>query len=481
MRCCSYLFCSLEEIDVMVIILSIQGLSVFPVLPLAAYIICAVYGVWLVIAAVVYIFVPRSAKKVSSYSIPNQTNKESKDEIALKSRNSSFSSLKGPQRLDKNVISDEKMIQLRKKSMDFLDSTRTREQLNLEFRHHPLYNNQPYENGNGHYEEDSKPDQESESESYDLEVSTAPLCRMVSEQDSSMPPTPDDELGTDEKVRMYLASSEQADRVQSADNLDQSSPDDVVIVGGKVTRAKTFNHHYAHLADDETEKGGSLRITRHSKRARRGVDDVFPDILTPDDTDKATTLPAHLATTPQGEAPISRRRKGAFMPPPIITTAPLEGTDFTPTGGGCPFHNMGNGLAVKKSSRRGISPTPSGDSMFESSPRPRKKKVSVAQIEATVVPPTPVNLQPPGGGNLPRSISHDTMRTTQDVFTDNAFRSVMHISQDAIVCANSVGDIVFWSTGAARMFGYTPGEAIGSNLEVRAISNLSILHCIWYN
>lgn len=440
-------------------------------LPLAAYIICAAYGVWLVVAAVVYIFVPRSTKKVSSYSIPSQTSKEPKDEIALKSRNSSFSSLKGPQRLDKNVISDEKMIQLRKKSMDFLDSTRTREQLNLEFQHHPLYNNTPYENG--HY----KPDQESDSESYDLETSQAPLCRMVSEQDSSMPPTPDDELGTNEKVRMYLASSEQPDRVQSADDLDQSStsPDDVVIVGGKVTRAKTFNHHYAHLADDETEKGGSLRITRHSKRAR--VDDVFPTILTPDDTDKATTLPVHLATTPQGEPHISRRRKGAFMPPPIITTTPVDGTDFAPTGGGCPFHSMGSmgsGLAVKKSSRRGISPTASGDSTtFESSPRPqRKKKVSVAQIEATVVPPTPVNLMPPGGGSLsggglPHSYSHDTLRTTQDVFTDNAFRSVMHISQDAIVCANSVGDIVFWSAGAARMFGYTPGEAIGSNLEVR--------------
>ena len=42
----------------------------------------------------------------------------------------------------------------------------------------------------------------------------------------------------------------------------------------------------------------------------------------------------------------------------------------------------------------------------------------------------------------------------------------MQMSHDAIVCANASGDIVFWSAGAVKMFGYTPGEAIGSSLEV---------------
>ena len=42
----------------------------------------------------------------------------------------------------------------------------------------------------------------------------------------------------------------------------------------------------------------------------------------------------------------------------------------------------------------------------------------------------------------------------------------MQMSHDAIVCANAAGDIVFWSAGAVKMFGYTPGEAIGSSLEV---------------
>ncbi len=121
----------------------------------------------MVVAIAVYVFTPRSNKKVMNFS--NHTNKEVA-EIQLKSRNSSFSSLKGPQRLDKNIISDDKMVQLRKKSIDFLESNRTRDQLNIEFKHHPFYN-KPYENG--HYEErsDSKPDQESDSESEDLEAS----------------------------------------------------------------------------------------------------------------------------------------------------------------------------------------------------------------------------------------------------------------------------------------------------------------------
>ncbi len=291
---------------------------------------------------------------------------------------------------------------------------------------------------------------------------------MTSQFDSSLPPTPDDQLGTDEKVRRYLASSEQDAGVQSADDIADSRSVD--ILNATVKRAQTFQHHgYDHLNGDEGEKGGSLRITRHSRRAR--VDNVFPDATVPTTTtEKAQTLPAHVA--PPSTQQEGRRRKGAFLPPPIIMTTPVDEQDETDFSAapGCPFHAPRGGLAVSKaSSRRGISPTPSGDSTnFESSPRPpRKKKVSVAQIEATVVPSTPVGLHPPsGGGTMPRSISHDTLRTQQDVFTDNAFRSVMHISQDAIVCANSVGDIVFWSVGASRMFGYTPGEAIGSNLEV---------------
>ena len=474
----------------------------FPVGRTAALVICAVYGLWLLAALGVYIFVPRSSKKVSSYSLNNPKTREM-EEVGNHTRNSSFSSLKGPQRLEKNIISDDKMVQLRKKSMDFLESTRQREQLNMQFMNHPLYN-RPFDGGDYYSEErrGSKPDQESEFE--DLENSRVPLCRMTSQPDSSFPPTPEGELGTDEKVRMFLANSDDKDqsmdefddrgrstddlddRGQSTDDLDErgqstedlnttvQSADEVDHDRARITRAQTFNaHHPTHLAE-EVEKGGSLRITRHSRRARQGTNDVFPRIL-PEDSEPSTinkvaSLPVHMASTPTSEG-TGRRRKGAFVPPPIITTTPVETTDSAlPTG--CPFNSglsVGNGNrgASPRPGRRGISPTPSGDSVFDSTPRPmRKKKVSVAQIEATVVPPTPVNLLPPTS-TLTRSTSQDTLRTHHDVFTDNAFRSVMQISQDAIVCANSVGDIVFWSVGASRMFGYTPGEAIGSNLEVR--------------
>lgn len=49
---------------------------------------------------------------------------------------------------------------------------------------------------------------------------------------------------------------------------------------------------------------------------------------------------------------------------------------------------------------------------------------------------------------------------------DHTLRSVMEMSDNAIICANNVGDIVFWSAGAMKMFGYTPGEAIGSSLKI---------------
>ena len=76
---------------------------------------------------------------------------------------------------------------------------------------------------------------------------------------------------------------------------------------------------------------------------------------------------------------------------------------------------------------------------------------------------TPLTLEPPVRLGISRSASFST---NQNTFADNAFRSVMKMSHDAIVCANSVGEIVYWSSGAVKMFGYTPGEAIGSSLEV---------------
>lgn len=49
---------------------------------------------------------------------------------------------------------------------------------------------------------------------------------------------------------------------------------------------------------------------------------------------------------------------------------------------------------------------------------------------------------------------------------DNTLRSVMEMSDNAIICANAQGEIVFWSAGAMKMFGYTPKEAIGNSLQI---------------
>ena len=52
------------------------------------------------------------------------------------------------------------------------------------------------------------------------------------------------------------------------------------------------------------------------------------------------------------------------------------------------------------------------------------------------------------------------------MLVDNTLRSVMQMSDDAIVSANAQGELVFWSNGAMKIFGYTPGEAIGSSLQM---------------
>lgn len=283
-----------------------------------------------------------------------------------------------------------------------------------------------------------------------------------------------------------------------------------------VNRASTFNYGSKSRADavvtvnidsDTSERGGSLRITRHSKRARGKMDHIFnkPDlslllkgeesptsppsfnitpcspplhhhsILSPtldESTDSATpTAETALilkelspqASSPRTSPAASRRRRRAGMVPPAITTTPEQSSGDQLQA--CPFHNSLASRASPRPCRRNTSsPALSSAGEDGASPKPRKKKVSVAQIEATFAPPTPVNLDPPQ--HLSRSPSMNTVRTHQDAFADNAFRSVMQISQDAICCANSVGDIVFWSVGACKMFGYTPGEAIGSSLEV---------------
>ena len=460
----------------------------------------------------------------------------------MTSRNCSFSSniSRGPQPLTKNIISEDKMIQLRKKSLDFVEAQKHRSLLDKELG---LSSRNQYQDAMvdeldvkfkvGEGRRDSKPDQDD-----DFNSSRIPLNAETPDFDDDCPfPPPHTTIDSNQQAQLNSPSTDEEDTEHrnhyhgsADDELSPKSPKSP-LSPSTLTRAHTFNYGDKPIMDDEEEaeetdeynmeRGGSLRLTRHSKRVRGKVNDIFssysssallissmsqdntptsppppicvttstPPISTqhmmvsvyppeePNNNDRSQQqIQAEVHTTSQPNT-MQRRRKAALVPP-IITGAPQH-LDPPPA---CPFHNK-SGLSPPriglerdasrspKPIRRGISPTPSGDSMlnFESSPNPpRKKKVSVAQIEATVVPPTPVNLQPPAHLSLSRTSSYNTLQAHQDTFADNAFRSVMQISQDAIVCANSIGDIVFWSVGACKMFGYSPAEAVGSSLEVFA-------------
>ncbi len=422
------------------------------------------------------------------------------------SHNPSSSSLqsRGPQPLTKNVISDAKMVQLRKKSMDFLESQRQMRLINEELG---VKHNMAME----------------------LEIEEDESRKVRAEQKVSKSPSPEDdsptfdEFNDDSHARLNPSSPEMEDpfspHVQNSRRRSFSSDDeddDNERTTPGIARASTFNYtsrHHMHEDrypdSDTSEKGGSVRITRHSKRARVKLENMFNKSglldsevagaapapvfsITPstpqrspresvesselqDQFEVQTQVPPSIPVLAQpnaGSAVAGRRRKAAMVPPviPDLDQPVSVGEEQ------CPFHSN---LAVKGRSpsprpiRRGASPraiSPSGSSGGEvdpNAPPKRKKKVSVAQIEATVVPPTPVNLVPPQAhASLSRASSFETLRTHQDAFADNAFRSIMQISQNAIVCANNIGDIVFWSAGACKMFGYTPGEAVGSSLEV---------------
>ena len=329
--------------------------------------------------------------------------------------------------------------------------------------------------------------------------------------------------------RQPSTSDEDEDEGEGRESYQEFLQKRVLRSSSPINRACTFNYGAkktreleGNVDSDNSERGGSLRITRHSKRARGKMEHIFkkpemsivldgsppplqPSVnVTPSTPPLGHALYNYLGTTETtdsasaqgtgfGEAslgatnpppvqpgarnpPGSRKRRTGGLVPPLLMGPNPSSTLGEPVQG-CPFHNSLASSRSKSPSpkpcRRGVSP--GGVAMGGAkagasgeSPKPvRKKKVSVAQIEATFAPPTPVNLQPPEHISLSRSPSFDNARTHQDAFADNAFRSIMQISLDAICCANSVGDIVFWSAGACKMFGYTPGEAIGSSLEVR--------------
>lgn len=484
--------------------------------------LCIVYALWLMVVAACYVFYPTKKWKTNNKGNAVETLKFE----MMTSRNGSLScrkgsctselttSTRGPQPLTKNIISEEKMVQLRKKSMDFVEAQKHMKELNEELGlKHQL--TRDLEEDEGFKVRMERKDSKEFASSDDLDDSRAPLHQSSPELDDPFP----------------SLDRSQLKRPSTSDEDDDDDDDNIKYLERKIhssssiNRSTTFNYGMRHGAaagihnenadsDNGSEKGGSLRITRHSKRARGKLEHIFkkPGLETvtsptsppsfnitpstppfnhammnyspPSESTDSTNAEANVSapiqtqelpppalqqsTSPSQRSPGQRRRRAGYVPPMITTTPDEQGTGQQQAQS-CPFHK--SLAAPQKSSsprpcRRGVSPGGSSVGENGASPRPvRKKKVSVAQIEATIVPPTPIALEPPPH-HMARSPSFNVTRTHHDAFADNAFRSVMQISQDAICCANSVGDIVFWSVGASKMFGYTPGEAIGSSLEV---------------
>lgn len=471
-----------------------------------------------------YIFY--SAKKADSkYVAAKYTSFEMKDKtksngsLTHKESSSSLQS-KGPQPLTKNVISDTKMVQLRKKSMDFLESQRQMKQLNAELGlKHQLAKELDLEEETLKLRMEQKlsksptPDQDSP-DGYDLDDSRAPLHPSSPEMDD--PFSPEEQ---DRQRRSCSSDDEEDDRKEIYPHHHDRSL-------AAITRASTFNYgsksdhgldaeeNYPE-SDTGSEKGGSVRITRHSKRARVKLENIFNKSDLIETAEVASTDPPSFnitpstpplnhpmmtCSTPEGrsntvnvELPntdkaIGGRRRKTAMTLPILDAPILEQPSLGAVAPalGCPFHSSLSASGKSPSAsprpcRRGISPSGSAGAEDANCPRKRKKKVSVAQIEATVVPPTPISLEPPPHLSLSRSSSFNNIHMNQDAFADNAFHAIMQISLNGIVCANSVGDIVFWSAGASKMFGYTPGEAVGSSLEVNVCLVQEMVSSIHYS
>ena len=379
---------------------------------------------------------------------------------------------KGLQPLSKNVISDEKMVQLRKKSIDPAEAQRQRAQLDSELglQHHDSFKSDiddKVHNAKLNRLEKLQECEELESPDEPDNSRTALLVPEHLQQSSPEPYIPSSSPPQDStlKPKFRITTSSDSSEDEQKDTIDNQRTSSPVAGISSLSRAHTFTCPMTSAMDEDSDSNslsGSLRLTRHSKRARKSMDGLFSKSASAE----PLSVPADNATSPVQVQPTrmrERHRKPALVPP-IITTTPAVPSPLVQTP---PYTQPDGGLLGHKISsiRRGVSPTPSTeDSVFDdSSPKPRKKKVSVAQIEATIFPPTPLTLEPPVRLGISRSASFST---NQNTFADNAFRSVMKMSHDAIVCANSVGEIVYWSSGAVKMFGYTPGEAIGSSLEV---------------
>jgi PAS domain S-box-containing protein len=60
-------------------------------------------------------------------------------------------------------------------------------------------------------------------------------------------------------------------------------------------------------------------------------------------------------------------------------------------------------------------------------------------------------------------------------------RTLVQNAPDAIIYADAQGQIFFWNTGAERIFGFSPSEAIGQSLDIIIPENLRKRHWDGYH
>jgi PAS domain S-box-containing protein len=66
-------------------------------------------------------------------------------------------------------------------------------------------------------------------------------------------------------------------------------------------------------------------------------------------------------------------------------------------------------------------------------------------------------------------------------FPPNLGTAILATASDAIIATDRGGVVNFWNPGATRIFGYTPGEAIGQSLDLIIPENLRARHWDGYH
>lgn len=435
------------------------------VLPETPNYVVIIYGVWVAIAILIYVLAG-AYKRQENRSVSFRKEFEeagcqncspyrtTSDAIALNRIDGS------PSKLSKGVISDSKFVRIRKTSMDILAEVK------------PSPNLQVPESVKENEEKEAE--EEEEPKPRTRKVSNVHFAlTMAAQHTPPVPHTPPVEHKTspmfaftnrvslDHTIDREGSSSEEEDSCDSHGSIAGSDVPDTPVTPATPFSVEKFN---IRSSVDSITSQGSIRITRHSNRAHTKADEVFQrssSMRVPKKIPIVNT-PSPLAVThqaPHTPPPAQRQESNTSR----ASSSEPEDMDnsikpWPESSNRCPLHQN--------------NAVPASDVSPLQQRRMRKTAIGLEQPDQTAL-----LLPPPKTTDIFRrspSRSPTRKRTQRDMLVDNALQSVMSMSEDAIVCANAQGELVFWSAGAVKMFGYTPGEAIGSSLQVKRFSQLQL-------